>query len=154
VVFFGALPRCNIDWEGNTKQVAMDSSHFSDKALQRALTVAETNPVHIFLLFVVPDMQVVVFGRRAGVLEEMEAVKNAEKFLCEIGHSLTDASVPHTLLLGRGEPKEVIIQQAKENNIDLLVLGQKGTSDLKRVLVGSVSRYVSEKASCPVWIVK
>jgi nucleotide-binding universal stress UspA family protein len=54
-----------------------------------------------------------------------------------------------------GYPSDKIIEYAKEENIDLIIIGNVGLSGWSKFKVlGSVSRSVSEKATCPVIIVR
>jgi nucleotide-binding universal stress UspA family protein len=53
-----------------------------------------------------------------------------------------------------GNPAEKVIEFANNKKVDLIVIGNVGLSGLSRVkALGSVSRNVSERASCPVLIV-
>jgi nucleotide-binding universal stress UspA family protein len=47
-----------------------------------------------------------------------------------------------------------ILDFAKENNIDLIVIGTRGRSGFKRLLLGSVASHVTTYAHCPVLVVK
>jgi nucleotide-binding universal stress UspA family protein len=53
-----------------------------------------------------------------------------------------------------GRPAEVIVAAAKKANADLIVVGTRGLSDIKGVLVGSVSHQVMHLAACPCLTVK
>ena len=46
-----------------------------------------------------------------------------------------------------------IVKKAKEDNIDLIVMGSHGRSGLESILVGSVAEKVTRKAACPVLVV-
>ena len=53
-----------------------------------------------------------------------------------------------------GRPTRAIIRFAKDNNVDLIVMGSRGTSgDVDGYFLGSVSQRVASLASCPVLIV-
>lgn len=53
-----------------------------------------------------------------------------------------------------GYPSDKIIEYAKEENVDLIIIGNVGLSGMSKFrALGSVSRNVSERASCPVIIV-
>jgi nucleotide-binding universal stress UspA family protein len=53
-----------------------------------------------------------------------------------------------------GYPSDKIIEYAKEENVDLIIIGNVGLSGASKFrALGSVSRSVSERASCPVIIV-
>ena len=47
-----------------------------------------------------------------------------------------------------------IVDYAQGNNIDLIVVGTRGRSGLKRVLLGSVASGVVTYSSCPVLVTK
>lgn len=49
---------------------------------------------------------------------------------------------------------DVIIELAKEKDIDLIAMGSHGRTGLKRLLMGSVTKVVIAYAPCPVLIVK
>jgi len=49
---------------------------------------------------------------------------------------------------------EMICHQAKEKNIDLIVMGRRGMNRIKRLVVGSNSRYVMEHADCNVMMIR
>jgi nucleotide-binding universal stress UspA family protein len=52
-----------------------------------------------------------------------------------------------------GEPGPAIVEEAKEWGADLIVVGSRGYTGLRRVLAGSVSQYVIDHAPCPVEVV-
>ncbi len=47
-----------------------------------------------------------------------------------------------------GYPAQQILQYAKKQRIDIIVLGSRGLSDLKGLLLGSVSHRVTNLAEC------
>jgi nucleotide-binding universal stress UspA family protein len=53
-----------------------------------------------------------------------------------------------------GRPGTEITKRAKEGDFDLVVMGSRGLSGLKELVLGSVSDKVSDDAECPVLIVK
>jgi len=53
-----------------------------------------------------------------------------------------------------GDPASRILQQAEAEGADLIVIGSRGFSDLKSLVVGSVSHKVSHLAPCPVLSVR
>jgi nucleotide-binding universal stress UspA family protein len=63
------------------------------------------------------------------------------------------ASKPRTLIED-GDPAQRILQKAASEGADLIVMGSRGFSDLKGLIVGSVSHKVSHLAPCPVLSVR
>ncbi|UCH75399.1 MAG: universal stress protein [Rhodospirillales bacterium] len=53
-----------------------------------------------------------------------------------------------------GDPAQRILQWAEAEGADLIVMGSRGFSDLKSLIVGSVSHKVSHLATCPVMSVR
>lgn len=53
-----------------------------------------------------------------------------------------------------GDPAEEIVRLAKIYDADLIVLGSRGLTGLKRILLGSVSSQIVEDAPCSVLVVK
>jgi nucleotide-binding universal stress UspA family protein len=54
----------------------------------------------------------------------------------------------------RGHVAEAILQVAGNEHVDMIVLGSKGRSALRDLLVGSVAQHVLSRASVPVLLVK
>lgn len=57
-------------------------------------------------------------------------------------------------LIEEGDPVEQILACAKREDADLIVLGSRGLSDLKGLLMGSVSHQVCQLATCTCITVK
>jgi len=53
-----------------------------------------------------------------------------------------------------GSPRQVIVDWAKEQDADLIVVGSHGYSRLTYMLIGSVAEYVVRHAGCPVLVVR
>lgn len=67
---------------------------------------------------------------------------------------LADEGLEATSALLRGDAASEIIQYVTAHQIDLIVAGSRGLSQMKRLLLGSLSRKLVHYASCSVLIVK
>lgn len=76
-----------------------------------------------------------------------EAVRSAYKLVAGAGLAATTSVLA-------GSPKWRIIDDAKEWNADLVVLGSHGRRGLTRVLLGSVSEAVAMNAPCSVEVIR
>jgi nucleotide-binding universal stress UspA family protein len=55
-----------------------------------------------------------------------------------------------------GNPSNLVVDYADNNSVDLIVIGSNGLQGLSKVIkgLGSVSRNISEKVSCPILMVR
>jgi nucleotide-binding universal stress UspA family protein len=86
---------------------------------------------------------------------QLEAEQEAARahFDAAIGDALgAEPAVPIEGRLIEGDAAEVLA--AESGGAELVVVGSHGRSGLKAALLGSVSRYVVERAECPVVVVK
>ena len=60
---------------------------------------------------------------------------------------------PHTTLL-KGEPYKELIKYAKEQEVDMIVLGIRGHTLLEKLMVGSTTDRILRAAPCPVLAVR
>jgi len=65
-----------------------------------------------------------------------------------------DAGIEYDTELVWGRVPEVICRVAQERDCDLIVVGSRGLTGLKRLMLGSISNAVAAKAPCPVLVVK
>src|SRR5262249_61886423 len=64
------------------------------------------------------------------------------------------AGEPHVALLKWGDVAETNLQTVAEEQCDLIVLGSRGLSGFKRLMLGSISNELAAKAQCPVLVIK
>lgn len=76
------------------------------------------------------------------------AIDDIQKILCE-----NDIKVSDTAIL-TGIPAQKIIDYARTNNIDLIILGSRNKSKMDRFLTGSVSKRVLENVVSDVWLAR
>jgi nucleotide-binding universal stress UspA family protein len=67
---------------------------------------------------------------------------------------LASAGLKPTTAVLSGNPKEVILEEAKRWNADLIVVGSHGRRSFKRFLLGSVSEAIAMNAHCSVVVVR
>jgi nucleotide-binding universal stress UspA family protein len=87
---------------------------------------------------------------------QMEEIKkNAQEFFDKIRHKGGNWDIPlRTELIASSSVVGGIIDFAENENIELIVVGTRGRSGLKRLLLGSVASGIVNYAHCPVMIVK
>jgi len=140
--------------------VPIDFSHFSKKALDSAVELAQCCKGKIFLLHVEEDIFHMKQIHKVHPPLENICNKFHKDFIVENKKRLEEfkSYIPKKLFAGalikEGHPFVEIIKFAKARCVDLIVLSSRGRSDIKHALLGSTAEKVARKASCAVLIVK
>jgi nucleotide-binding universal stress UspA family protein len=136
--------------------VPTDFSRSSENALAYAAAFAEKFGAEVVLLHVVQDLALFV----------PEAVMAAPPLTAPVGQFLAAArqALEHAAAgvggvtirpeVAEGVPYEEIVRQAREHDVDLIVMGTHGRTGLAHVLLGSVAEKVVRRAPCPVLTVR
>jgi nucleotide-binding universal stress UspA family protein len=134
--------------------VPVDGSPQSLQAI--GFVSAEWDDVDVTLLHVINPVQA---GYRAGVLpsgsEEWfrEAKSEAEEILDEARAQLeVDGDVETAIEVGR--PAATIVEEARERDVDHVVVGSHGRRGVSRLVLGSVAEHVARRSPIPVTIVR
>ena len=130
--------------------VGFDGSEGSEKALNRALMLLGDDG-EIILLAVVPSSKDKTFvDDNAYNLLKIKAKNLVDKTIIDLGEKKFKTSGK----VEQGDPASIIIDTANRLNVDLIVLGSKGQSELGRFLIGSVANKVVQYAAKPVMVVR
>ena len=68
--------------------------------------------------------------------------------------SLRAAGLTAEAAMAPGDPRSVLVEEARRWKADLVAVGSHGRSGLKRVVLGSVAAHVASHAPCSVLIAK
>jgi nucleotide-binding universal stress UspA family protein len=136
--------------------IATGGSPWSDAAAAYAIALAAQMRAELRVLVVLnvsgvyamPD----VLASSELLMESVE--QQGQHMLAHTTARATDAGVPHVAILKWGNVAETILQTAAEEQCDLIVLGSRGLTGFKRLMLGSISNAVAAKAQCPVLVVK
>ncbi len=79
--------------------------------------------------------------------------KREHHALLNISARMRGNGVDAQAILLKGEAAELILEKAKDLNVDIIMMGSHGHGLLRKILVGSVAEAVLRKASCSVLIV-
>jgi nucleotide-binding universal stress UspA family protein len=88
------------------------------------------------------------------VKQAEEEERQGKKLLAETVTELGNYGIESKSVLLRGDAATEIIQYANENQVGLIVAGSRGLSQMRRLLLGSLSRKLVHYAGCSVLIVK
>lgn len=109
--------------------------------------------LHVVGKFVPPAQE--LWHDAGGDLDQArEEIKERSTDLTErVGGWLREQGLTVETTVRDGEPGPAVVEEAKEWGADLVVIGTRGHGGLRRLLEGSVSRYVVDHAPCPVEVV-
>ena len=138
--------------------VALDSSTYSDRALEFVARMRRPAGSRVIVLSVLQPVAsaistpyepgVIPVGDLEGLRHELEErVAGAERQLREVGFA-TEARVL------TGDPRETLLDVARAERADLIVVGSHGRSGIAKMMLGSVSSHVVTHAPCSVLVVK
>jgi nucleotide-binding universal stress UspA family protein len=136
-----------------TVVVALDGSELSERVIQSIEELQLQPTTKIILSHVVPPPELnqeLVADRPQAGFEELPYL-HIEKQLQSYQAQLPGESA---LEIVTGDPAEEIVRLANIYHADLIVIGSRGLTGMKRIIQGSVSSQVVENAHCSVLVVK
>ena len=132
--------------------VGYDGSAAGRKAFDTALGLAERHGAELYVLSVARGLE---------VPDEVEAeavIENSRRYhrglLAELRAGSAKKNVKAHYEVAVGHPAEQIIYHADKYEVDVIVVGDRGHSKLRRLLLGSVSKQVTEHAGRPVLVAR
>ena len=136
-----------------------DFSENADWAFTYALTLAKTFQAKLLFLHVTPQPvhpeQLTIYLSE----EKLEEIKISQKKDLDVNltthylHKMDDFK-DFQINVIEGEPFLEILQRAKKESVDLIVMGTHGRTGLDHVLFGSTAERVVRKAPCPVLTIR
>ncbi len=143
--------------------VAVDPSQHAREAIRFVKSVEWPKKSEIYLIHVIEMKNTSIPIPSGGPSSWERVISQARgKFVTEARlflertkkEILDQGSYIIKLLLVEGLPGEEILQAVKGYQIDLVILGTRGLSNVKRFLLGSTSDSVMREASCSVLLVR
>lgn len=145
--------------------VPIDGSQVSKKAAEYAIHLAEIEGAELVVIHVIEDIKqggAIGLQARYGNLKIIEGFRKARETSAEQWISgikepaqAKGIRIKAEILDDRGNSEAgAIVNYAEKNNVDLIVIGSKGYSRFKRLMVGSVANSVFHLAMCPVMVIR
>ena len=139
--------------------VPLDGSATADRGLREAIALAADRKCRLTLLHVVNDFPMLVEMSSAVSFQETLSflTRAGEEVLAKAKAAATAAGVEADTLLRevrQGRVAEVIAEEAKKANCDLIVMGTHGRRGLSRMALGSDADLVVRTSPVPVLLVR
>ena len=141
--------------------VPIDGSEFSIRALKYAITITNKFDSNLIALHIVPSSVKYDFFQseekfKPDSPENMilqSAYMEAQKWFDDIKEKLGVKFITDVIIAKEPIVKE-IIEYSEREKIDLIIIGTRGRSGLKKLLLGSTASGVVTYANCPVMVIK
>lgn len=136
--------------------VATDASEFSKRALTVAVDFARKFNAEIELLYVINSkfLDGTSINSYTYTISSELVDQQGEKVLEDTLKGIDISNITLVKKKLQGKPGEVIVEEVKNENIDLVVMGSHGYGTIVGSLLGSVSQKVIHGANCSVLLVK
>eukprot|EP01111_Echinosteliopsis_oligospora_P019370 TRINITY_DN935_c0_g1_i1.p1 TRINITY_DN935_c0_g1~~TRINITY_DN935_c0_g1_i1.p1 ORF type:complete len:196 (+),score=33.96 TRINITY_DN935_c0_g1_i1:52-588(+) len=139
--------------------VAIDFSNNSDDAFNDALRMINPERDELLLMSIVQHSTpwVGVFECNMDLIDKAKRVehKGVKKNLVRCGVVCSQKAIKHRLIMAHGgHVGDALCSACSNEGVDYLVIGRRGLSSTKRLIMGSTSSYCVDHASCNVIVVK
>lgn len=139
--------------------LAIDDSPYSKAAIEALRARPWPSGTIIRVLSAVqhfiPPSATLWYDAGGSLLEVKRQVRErAEALTSTVADSLASSGLTLEAVVREGDPRSVIVDEAKEWDADLIVMGSQGHTGIARWLLGSVAQSVLTHAPCSVEIVR
>jgi nucleotide-binding universal stress UspA family protein len=145
--------------------LAFDGSEPSKKAADYAIRLCSLEKSSLTIIHVLDNIkQGGAIGLRAryGDVDLVEGFKkarrkNIEELIKPVEKSANDIGIKTNTVISDDESRsklETIIDYIEKNNIDLVVVGSRGLSQFRQLLVGSIASGLISYSKCPALIIR
>lgn len=140
----------------------LDGSEFSTEALPHAEEIARSSGAQLVLFQVIPDTNDVLnpaesLGTFFTIPHDPRrnyALDTAQRYLDDLATILRYRQIDARSDIGSGDPATAIVDHARHEGIDLIVMSTHGRTGLARWAYGSVAHKVLQAAPCAVLVVR
>ena len=133
--------------------VPTDGSEFAKKAQQHALFLAKVSGAEIVAVSVTENNFVNGLPLDDEIYQLNQILNERSEENLKEFDKLNKDNLKITHVIREGSPAKVILEVAKEEEIDLIVMGSSGKSGFDRFIMGSVADKVVNSAKCAVLVV-
>jgi len=140
--------------------VAVDGSDPSFNASTYAIDFAKRNEAELIVLCIVSHVPYSQFdyanNDRTKKIETIEKEKAEHEIIDKVKQKATEqkVSVNTDVIIGITSVVKEIVEYAENKKVDMIVIGSRGMTGFKKLLLGSVASGVVTYSHCPVLVVK
>ncbi len=134
--------------------VPYDDSHYSNRAFVHAIDLAKKYGAQLSVISIMYSSPSPTYIQHQTTVddEKKKVMKNSFKQLNKVAKQF--GVTIKTEMLMESAIVDNIISYVSSHKVDLIVMGTRGRSGPRRLMLGSVAMSTSQKAPCPVMLVK
>jgi len=132
--------------------VPIDGSKNSFRGLDEAIAIARQGHATITGLYVIPLPQPKVYPQISEIKKHF--LKLAKDFMDKAKTNSAQKGILFYKKIEYGDEGPQIVKYAQDKKFDLIVIGSRGYSGIKQLLIGSTANYVLHKSKLPLLVVK
>ena len=131
--------------------VATDGSRYCRPAVERAIDFCSSYGGEMVAVSIV-DVPTELYAEAPQLVDDL--AHKAHGFVSEVKKQAEVSGLKVETFVREGEAYQAIVDLAKEQSVNMIVMGSHGRTGLKRLLMGSVAEKVIGYAPCPVLVTK
>lgn len=134
----------------------VDFSQFTQEIINYAVDLAKKYGSELHVMHVVPNMTYFTPYESFLTPENLVAVEKniQDEVERDFKKLLKGQGIPTQTVIRTGAPFVEIIDYAKTESIDLIVMGTHGRGSIEHILIGNVAEKVVRKSPCPVMTIR
>jgi nucleotide-binding universal stress UspA family protein len=134
--------------------VPYDDSSYSNRAFVHALDLAKKYGAELSVISIMYSSQLPTHIQHQTTVDD-DKKKVMEKSFRQLHKVAKEFGVEiKTEMLMKSAIVDNIVSYVSEHNVNLIVMGTRGRAGARRLMLGSVAMNTSQKAPCPVMLVK
>jgi nucleotide-binding universal stress UspA family protein len=135
--------------------VPVDFQQFTDELAEYAVAMANKLAAHITFFHVVENVVVYAdFSPSNLYINDEETMTHAKKKMVALVETCKKTWMNCTGEVTRGDVVDTIVDYAKDEGIDLIIIGTHGAKGLEKILLGSVAERVVKRSERPALLYK
>jgi nucleotide-binding universal stress UspA family protein len=141
--------------------IAVDGSNHSFNASTYAIDWAKRNDAELIAIHVIyptySPFQAALSPRPERILEITKKEREeGQRYVDKVNQQATEkkVSIKTDVIIGVGSVVKEIVEYAENNKVDIIIIGSRGRTGFKKMLLGSVATGVVTYSHCPVLVVK
>jgi nucleotide-binding universal stress UspA family protein len=134
--------------------VAYDGSAFAQKAIDKAVELAQKEDTEIICVHVIEDFcPIGLTEMDCTVVRELQT-KESKVITAYAMEAFKNAGVSARVLTETGSPAEMIVEAAKREGADMIIAASHGKHGARKFAFGSTTARLIERSPVPVLVMK